>query len=301
MESSGSKRRRLLQSYVSLQRPDLPAIFESLNDDTLTTTLEFVGNNSYRAFGGLNKRCKEVYITSGMTKETFLYGYAPLSVIQDRVERGEQTDYLLHETGQVALSKGVVFFNRSDVLEWVLGQKTIFLREICVLAAHEERCDILNKGLDNIEDGFYKITIFSDVDRAAARGGKLKVLKWLETKGIYIRKDWCARYAARYGHLHILKWLREKKGLVFGGDLYENAIGGGHLHVLQWLREIEVPWDEDTFYFAVREEGNLNILQWLHDEGCPWTEYYRVDESELKPEVIDWCRTNGYGNRIQEE
>jgi len=103
---------------VSITTPvsgaDLPAIFDSLNDDTLGLVLKFVGDKSYGSFGGLNKHCREVHLnTPGMRKETFLFGYAPLAVIIDRIE-GEQTDWELHER----VGKGVVLYNRRDVMDW---------------------------------------------------------------------------------------------------------------------------------------------------------------------------------------
>jgi len=127
------------------------------------------------------------------------------------------------------------------------------------------------------------------------------VLKCLETKGFFIHKhNLCATASAHHGQLHILKWLREEKGLKLYGSLYGEAIdGGNHFHVMKWLREQGCPSGDYTFHIAA-EKGNLEVLQWLHDEGCSWYEspFYSVDEEYLKPEVIDWLRSNGYGNRI---
>jgi len=290
MKSSRPKKRRL--TYVSSRpRADLPATFESLNDDTLTTVLEFVGNKSYRSFGGLNKRCKEVYLnTSGMTKETFLYGYAPLSVITDGYDDGTSVE------AREALSKGVIFYNRRDVLSWALEEENEdVLNRICFVAAREGRIDILNNVNDEDDDDIR--SIFDYVDIHAARGGKLKVLKWFETKGLSIYEFRCVHEASRRGQLHIIKWLQEEKGLELVNEFYNSAIDGGQLHVMKWLREQEVDWDVCNFFYAARI-GNLDILQWLQDEGCPWSEYFRLSEDKVKPEVVDWCRVNGYGNRI---
>eukprot|EP00594_Rhizosolenia_setigera_P015404 CAMPEP_0178956140 /NCGR_PEP_ID=MMETSP0789-20121207/10047_1 /TAXON_ID=3005 /ORGANISM="Rhizosolenia setigera, Strain CCMP 1694" /LENGTH=231 /DNA_ID=CAMNT_0020637953 /DNA_START=249 /DNA_END=940 /DNA_ORIENTATION=+ len=231
-----------------------------------------------------------------MTKETFLFGYGPLSVIQDRYERSDDD-----EGGFIAyLCKGVLFYNRKDVLDWALQERnTYLLRKICFVAVEEERLDLLNKvwDNDNLEpDGDFEY-IFEEMDEYAAVCGKLNVLKWVEKKVPDIYEDTCAREAARYGHLHILQWLKEEKHLELDGYLYDKAINGSHLHVLKWLREQEVDWNLFTFTTAA-EKGNLDILQWLHEEGCPWlyhSDTYHVRESRLKPEVIDWCRVNGYG------
>jgi len=309
MESSSisvrsNKRRRVLQFYVSSQWPDLPAIFESLNDDTLTTVLEFVGKKSYRSFGGVNKRCKEVYLaTKGMTKETFLFGYGPLSRVTDRIERVEQHN---HNSWKLlnAVGEGVVRYNRRDVMEWALEEKEKkIIQVICNVAACEERLDILDEVWNNFDfedDEDVRRFVYRDVrvGYTAARHGKLNVLKWLETKGLSVNKKSCAMEAARHGHLHIMKWLLEEKDLELDEGLYFEAIAGGHLHVMKWLREKEVPWDEYTFRNAAYK-ANMNILQWLYDEGCTWPEYIQVFEDKVKPEVIEWLRSHGYHNRIR--
>eukprot|EP00594_Rhizosolenia_setigera_P016530 CAMPEP_0178966772 /NCGR_PEP_ID=MMETSP0789-20121207/17121_1 /TAXON_ID=3005 /ORGANISM="Rhizosolenia setigera, Strain CCMP 1694" /LENGTH=291 /DNA_ID=CAMNT_0020652101 /DNA_START=67 /DNA_END=939 /DNA_ORIENTATION=+ len=291
MESSRSKRRRLMLSYVP-RRPDLPAIFESLNDDTLTTVLEFVGNKSYVTYAGINKHCKEVYLnTPGLTKETFLYGYAPLAVIKERYPNKPFFE------AQVALSKGVVFYNRRDVLALVIQRRdTTLLKRICYIAAEVGKIDILDEVWNIIYHEDYKGYVFYHVDCHAARGGKLNVLKWFNTKELRIDEGECALYAARHAQLHILQWLREMRGLEFNGELYDSAINGGNrLHVMKWLRNQACPWGERTFREAAIKD-NLDILQWLHDEGCPWPQHNRVHECYLIPEVIDWCRVNGYGD-----
>eukprot|EP00594_Rhizosolenia_setigera_P004061 CAMPEP_0178952854 /NCGR_PEP_ID=MMETSP0789-20121207/8086_1 /TAXON_ID=3005 /ORGANISM="Rhizosolenia setigera, Strain CCMP 1694" /LENGTH=274 /DNA_ID=CAMNT_0020634031 /DNA_START=46 /DNA_END=867 /DNA_ORIENTATION=- len=271
-------------SYVSRQWPDVPAIFESLNDDTLTTVLEFVGGKSYRSFGGVNEHCKEIYIASGMKKETFLYGYGPLSAIQDKIEEGGRFHQNLYE----AVGKGVVFYNRSDVLAWALQERNNYvLREICNLASREGRIDMLEEVWDNIEDDDEEY-IFRCVGSYAGRHGNLDVLEWLETKGLFFNIDWCAEEAASHGHLHIIEWLIEEQGLRLFGGLYNSAIhGGGHLNVMTWLREQKVPWDTHTFVKAA-EKGNLDILQWLHDEGCSWDRSVLVIEHRLYSGAIDW-------------
>jgi len=293
--------RSMIIVYFS-RKPDLPATFESLNDDTLTTVLEFLGNKSYGSFGGTNKHCKEVYLASGKTKKTFLFEYAPLSVIKDRYERAiekDDDDYYDDDDDEELdqrVGKGVVLYNRSDVLVWAVQErKELVLRAICDLAAEEGRLDILNEVLINVNES----GIFEYVDYHAAECGKLNVLKWLETKGFDVNEYVCADQAARHGQPHILQWLQEEKDLQLCEGLYNKTIWGGHINVLKWLREQEVPWGERTFKLTA-QKGNLNILQWLHDRGCPWpnNDTYRVGEYALKPEVVEWCRGNGYGDRI---
>jgi len=306
------KRQRLMSisSQVS-SWPDLPARFESLNDDALGLILQFVGNKSYRSFGGLNKHCKEVYLnTPGMTKETFLFGYAPLSVIKDRIERAIEADKIERSDVifdlQLALGKGVVLYNRGDVLEWALQERRMnLLRSICDVAAEEKRLDIMEEVFNRVEGRCKRERIFEDLltySSTKKNNGKLAVLKWLEERKLGVDIEHCLSQSVRYGHLDILEWLlEEKKDLELSGYLYHCAIDGGQLQSMKWLREQGCPWSEFSL-MATAYRGNLDILQWLHDEGCPWPlddEDNFVSERSLKPEVINWLHANGYRDRIR--
>jgi len=229
-----------------------------------------------------------------MTKETFLFGYAPLSVILDRIERfDEDDDWELHER----VGKGVVLYNRRDVLEWALEeQNNEVLNGICKVAAEEGRIDLLDEVWNSFDDEDDRYDIIECLEQIAARYGKLNVLKWLENTEFYIIEEDCANEAAENGQLHILKWLQEEISLELYGKLYYHAILGDQLNVMKWLREKEVPFPDYTFYHAALQR-NLEILQWLHDEGCPWP----GDEEDLGPEVIDWLNANGYRDRVHRD
>eukprot|EP00594_Rhizosolenia_setigera_P006674 CAMPEP_0178952780 /NCGR_PEP_ID=MMETSP0789-20121207/8043_1 /TAXON_ID=3005 /ORGANISM="Rhizosolenia setigera, Strain CCMP 1694" /LENGTH=305 /DNA_ID=CAMNT_0020633945 /DNA_START=64 /DNA_END=981 /DNA_ORIENTATION=- len=300
-----SKRRRLisLSSYDSLRpapAPDVPATFESLNDDTLTTVLEFVGGKSYAIYAGINKRCKEVYLhTPGMTKETFLYGYAPLALIIDKFFEAVQF-YNPSEELEL-MGKGVVLYNRRDLMEWAIQeQQTSIIESFFEAAASEGRLDILDE-VWNIsqECSWFRWLCFHGYRTC---NGKLNVLKWFLMKGIFdinnFNNERCENVAAYEGHLHILQWLKEDIGLQLKADLYDHAIWGNQLNVLKWLREQEVSWGVHTFRIAAKY-GNLDILQWLHDEGCPWDCKFYTRESWLEPEAQEWLIANGYGDRIR--
>jgi len=294
--------RGFLQSYISSQWPDLPARFDSLNDDTLTTVLQFVGNNSYKSFG-VNKRCKEVYLaTKGMTKETFLFGYGPLSRITDRIERSDDMENDLKL--QLLVGAGVVFYSRRDVVDWALEErKKYVLKGICILAVEEGRFNLLEEIFNAVEDWDEKEDVFKGLGLSAAYGGKLNVLEWLKTHQLDIDKEMCANAAVHTGQIQILQWLREEAGLELDERLYIWATyDGGQLNVMKWLREQEVDWHEFTFHFAAKE-GNLEVLQWLHEEGCPWPKDENdsdlaLSAIQLKPEVINWCHMKGYNDRI---
>eukprot|EP00594_Rhizosolenia_setigera_P013102 CAMPEP_0178957628 /NCGR_PEP_ID=MMETSP0789-20121207/11044_1 /TAXON_ID=3005 /ORGANISM="Rhizosolenia setigera, Strain CCMP 1694" /LENGTH=142 /DNA_ID=CAMNT_0020639947 /DNA_START=306 /DNA_END=735 /DNA_ORIENTATION=- len=111
-----------------------------------------------------------------MAKETFLYGYAPLSIIQ---ERFDTTSF----SARIALGKGVVFYDRRDILAWAVEeQNKDLLREICEVASKEGRIDLLDEMWNNVNDEGDKIDVFKFVDKYGAQGGQVYVLKWFETK-----------------------------------------------------------------------------------------------------------------------
>eukprot|EP00594_Rhizosolenia_setigera_P008295 CAMPEP_0178955844 /NCGR_PEP_ID=MMETSP0789-20121207/9855_1 /TAXON_ID=3005 /ORGANISM="Rhizosolenia setigera, Strain CCMP 1694" /LENGTH=153 /DNA_ID=CAMNT_0020637569 /DNA_START=274 /DNA_END=732 /DNA_ORIENTATION=- len=153
-----------------------------------------------------------------MTKETYLYGYGPLGAIKDRIERSniEYRELEMESGNGVSfydrevfhgVGVGVVCYNRRDVMDWAVGEKDKqVLQGVCYVAAREERFDILVEVWNNFEDDEDNGEIFESVDDSAALYGKLNVLKWLETKGLYFFKEHCACKAAEGGQLHILKW-----------------------------------------------------------------------------------------------
>lgn len=51
-----------------------------------------------------------------MTKETFLYGYGPLSVIKDKLNNR-------CSLSRCGVDHGVLYHNRRDVLDWALKEQ----------------------------------------------------------------------------------------------------------------------------------------------------------------------------------
>eukprot|EP00594_Rhizosolenia_setigera_P011320 CAMPEP_0178973916 /NCGR_PEP_ID=MMETSP0789-20121207/22055_1 /TAXON_ID=3005 /ORGANISM="Rhizosolenia setigera, Strain CCMP 1694" /LENGTH=79 /DNA_ID=CAMNT_0020661969 /DNA_START=24 /DNA_END=260 /DNA_ORIENTATION=- len=79
-----------------------------------------------------------------MTKETFLFGYGPLSVIKEEAEGriDLESDEYLEVLKPVGI--GVVYHNRNDVLDWAIQEKNEYvLSRICEEAGREGRIDIL--------------------------------------------------------------------------------------------------------------------------------------------------------------
>lgn len=267
--------------------------FDTLNNDTIGLVLQFVGKKSYATFGGINQLCRNVYVASEMPKETFLFGYAPLSVILDQCrDWGWQTDSMLGNP----LGLGVVHHNRNDVLQWALQEQHGILRGICEVAIEEGRFDILNKVSSNVDKSFLEeLCYLGGLSRYATTLGRLGALKWMYNNGIVDQDSIdLAKEAASEGHLPILIWLKDI-GCNFDEEVPSSAANNGHLHVLKWLREQRCPWNEWTFVRAVRS-GNLDMLEWLKKEGCPWKEDGIYFEMFIRSgsDGETWLRDNGY-------
>jgi len=105
---------------------------------------------------------------------------------------------------------------------------------------------------------------------AAARIGDLEELKALR-RAENFPWDWrTCEYAAKGGHLRVLKWLREN-GCPWDESTCEKAAEGGHLEVLKWARENGCPWNWLTCAKAA-ERGHLETLKWARENDCPWDE-----------------------------
>lgn len=260
--------------------------FDSLNDDMLRLTLQFVGKRSYVPFGGINRRCHGIYLTSKMPKETFVYGYAPLPFLIERYNRFRNWRTL----AVAGLGKCVFHCNRNDVLDWALQeQNTLVLKSIYKEATISGSLDVLKKISNNndfFQEEFYEL---------AGSCGHLHVLKWFETNNwinIMIRNN-CARKAAQEGHLHVLEWL-EDRGCIFNDETLVSAARGSHVNVVKWLRSKGCPWNDWIFETAAQFGKNLDILILLRNEGCPWRDNTIIFEHKVKHEVLFWVLNHGY-------
>ena len=133
---------------------------------------------------------------------------------------------------------------------------------------------------------------------AAARAGRLEVLKWLIDHGcqcgieilyqaatggsvdviefVWKRIDvkvcnriYLAVDSAASGSIPMLQWMVDH-GLPLTARACATAVRYGHLDALRFLRSHHCPWDGDTLMWAARN-GHLDILQWALASGCPWT------------------------------
>lgn len=299
---------------------------EHLSDDNITEILQFVGKKSYIQCGTLNKRCREIYLSQkGFSKETFLYGYAPLPMIIKAYEK----ECLRLWGASKYLAKGVVYHQRRDILLWTLQkQDRDALYNITDIAAGAGRLRFLKevveyfnqKVMANIQrisiergDGIcyhaaynghlnicqwmkiHEFSFFSERQCAtgAAEGNHIKLLEWLKDSNYKFDENVC-KYAAKGGHLHIIKWLRNN-ACPWKESTFEYAAGTGNLDLLQWLKQKRCPWDGYS-YIRASEEGHLHVLNWLRDAGCPLdisVLYIYGDEFKDKTEIEEWLRDHG--------
>jgi len=251
--------------------------FESLVDDTLDLVLQFVGKRSYRSYGGINKRCRMIFLSKNLPKETFFCGYAPLSMIKDKESVVEFKEKVARYNYRLAL--GVVKCNRYDILQWLLLEKN--KRAIVEIFDNAASYGLNTlKRVKNLvgDDAFTAMKIYEDWDvcEIAAWWGKLDVLNWFKSKGWFDPNRVASgmKVAARNGNIPILEWLMEN-GCELDKNLFCGAAGGGHLNVFRFLEEKNCPLDLNRCMPFAASGGSLEIIQWLVQHGFSFDD---VDE-----------------------
>jgi hypothetical protein len=103
---------------------------------------------------------------------------------------------------------------------------------------------------------------------AAAVHGHMHILEWLRTASqIYDVKT--PVYAAKHGHLEVIKWWKHRLGKSLHATIGDAAASGGHLHILKWLlREGNIAPRPQAYSEAVRS-GYLDVMKWLHKQKVP--------------------------------
>ena len=114
---------------------------------------------------------------------------------------------------------------------------------------------------------------------AAARWGRLDVLKWLRANGCPWNVFSCVK-AAEGGQLEVLKWLKEN-GCEWNTYTCEKAAKEGHLEVLKWLRANGCPWSIRTSRAAARK-GHEDVLKWAIENGCPFRPEGRPPPAQVR-------------------
>lgn len=196
--SSSSKESKVEAKGCILSPGDAPANFNSLPDDVLHKIHELFGKHSYAVFGGINKRCKDLFTSYEIPKKTCKYAHGPLELVQQQTENSAWW-----------MPISIIWYNRTDLLNWCIeeGQKEM-LSCICYNAATEGRFSFLREVFDRSNCGVLE----------------------------YLRKSGLCGFAAWKGHLEILKFLTEN-GCRWDPQCWDMAQCAGHDHILNYLQE----------------------------------------------------------------
>lgn len=233
--------------------------FDSLNDDVKLHILKIFGIKSYSIFGSLNRKSNEIFDELNIPKESFI-GLLPVSIIDHL--------YAWRKYSSTAIAKGVVMFNRRDLLDWSVEKQDIkVLKNICYEAAEEGKIEILEEILMKVdESNLESLKSDADICACAAFKGQLKTLKFLQTKNV-TWDYWTFSTAAEFGDITVLSWLYANQ-CPWSELTCSRAAGEGQLHVLIWLREHNCPWNSFACKRA-KKGGHHAVLRWLRENGCP--------------------------------
>ncbi|CAH0485614.1 unnamed protein product [Peronospora farinosa] len=108
-----------------------------------------------------------------------------------------------------------------------------------------------------------------DVLAQAAAHGHLKLVKWLYSRGIGNVNNDVFDQAATEGHLSIVQWLNKHTKLTGHNQTLSDTARYGHLEVVQWLYTKNFFREQTPSAMASAAiNGHLEILQWLHQQVC---------------------------------
>jgi hypothetical protein len=133
----------------------------------------------------------------------------------------------------------------------------------------------------------------SEVFERAAEGGHLDLLEWavkfLGDPNYFSLR----RAAARGGCLEILRWIEDLTGIdVLTNDTIEEAAERGRLELLRWMTETRgVTLPSEICCWAARG-GHVDVIEWaMGDYGCSWTTW-ALEEAQLhhQAEILKWAK-----------
>lgn len=257
--SSTKKSNRKKRRRVAVAEPIVT--FESLVNDIHDTILQFLGKRSYSSYGGINKRCREVFLSKNIPKKTFLFGFAPLSMIK---EKCNDCDYDYDNV----LGQAIVAYNRNNILQWLLrDENEDAIRETFNVAAGVSLKTFQRIKNDVGDDAFTSMKIKDDwnVSYEAACGARLDVLKWLKTEGWFKPSDIrpsSMEAVAKKGNIPVLEWILEN-GCSLDDSAFDGAAEGGHLNMMNFLKERNCPLNPRFCMSCAAKGGSLETIQWL--------------------------------------
>jgi len=112
-----------------------------------------------------------------------------------------------------------------------------------------------------LDEGDYFCGRDYEMSRIGAGAGRTD---WVTSGGVFDKRT--CEAAARGGRLRVLKWLRGRD-CPWDWRTCAGAARGGHLKTLQWAREQGCPWDDATFYGAAANK-HKEVMMWAVQNGC---------------------------------
>jgi len=297
---------------------DSPATFNSLCTDILSKIIGFAGR-SYTTVGLINKKCNRTYTKNMIPKETYIFGYGPLSLIGERYANRNRKYFK---------AKSIIQYNRRDVLDWLIRrQNNDELKLLFSEGARSGRLDILIEVFENSN-----VVVQSHIRKClhscpyAAEKDNLKVLKWLRSRDV--QWSWTYSSAAKGGSLEMLKWLnaeglsvsdKELSLAAERGDMeimqyllpenwfdpdrtdYDSSANvcagaafGGSLQMAQWLHEQGAEYESDVISSAAAQKGDMAMLKWLETQDCDFTrQTFEAAALSGSVEVLEWLKKKG--------
>lgn len=293
---------------------DSPATFNSLCTDILSKIIGFAGR-SYTTVGIINKKCSRTYTKNMIPKETYIFGYGPLSLIGER-----------YVNRQYFEAKSIIQYNRRDVLDWLIRrQNNDELERLFSEGARSGRLDILIEVFENSN-----VVVQSHIRKCiqlcpyAAEKENLKTLKWLRSRDV--QWSWAYASAAEGGSLEMLRWLNAEDLSVSSTELslaaergdmeimqyllpenwfqctdYDSsawvcagAACGGNLQMAQWLQEQGAEYESDYISSAAASKGDIAMLKWLETQDWFFTqETFEAAASSGSVETLEWLKKKG--------
>jgi len=240
----------------------------SLNDDVLLHVLFYVGKKSFLSFSLISKRSQAIYKLSGLPKQTFLFGYAPLCKIVHLYN--SRSDFSSEITFERGIARAILYYDRKDLLLWVINLKNqdrYISDHICCEASKAGRLDIMRKVFTNSDKKVsnYIRENFSFYSELAAGKGNLTILSYLSENGIVWTHHTCVQ-AAGHGQLVVLKWL-QRKGCPWNQYACEEATRYNHLDCLQFLYENGCKMNEEVCSRIATEKDHKDIIRWLSERS----------------------------------
>ena len=192
----------------------------------------------------------------------------PLALIQHVVTKGLAWD-------REATWDEVVSHGETESVKWLAANDPdgVHFRgdsdEALVFAAGRGSTDVLRLA----DEHHYALE--PELVDSAAKGGHVKTIEWLHTKGVVGSIDSSAQiYAVERGHVDVLECLHAHGGYEFRPSLYEHACASNQDGPLEWLESIGVnlpPGEDDERQYMLDcslEHANLQTAEWLLARGC---------------------------------